>query len=94
MLETLERLSQGAIYDPSVHGFFLIVGPYEGLSKIGDALGRTVDAGSWEYVQEHADCYEMVCILEDSGRGVVVIVPKTIPIDPELLRVCTQGIPL
>lgn len=90
-LRTLGRMTQGETYDPSTHGFFLIVEAGEGLEDIGRAIGRDVDRDSWEYVDEHADCFEMVCVLDDSGFGVVVIVPKGVEVDRGLLGVCTQG---
>lgn len=90
LLKTLDRITQGETYDSSVHGFFLIVEAGEGLEDISRALGRDVDQDSWEYVDEHADCYEMVCVLADSGWGVVVIVPKNSKVDSGLLEVCTQ----
>lgn len=90
LLKTLDRITQGETYDPSVHGFFLIVEAGEGFEDIRRALGRDVDQDSWEYVDEHADFYEMVCVLADSGWGVVVIVPKGLKLESGLLEVCTQ----
>lgn len=50
------------------------------------------DAGyspSFECLEEHAGhCFEMVHILNDSGYGVIVIVPDRPDIDQELLRFC------
>lgn len=91
LLLTLERITQGEPYEASTHGFFLIVETEEGFDAIGDAIGRPVDYNSWEYLEEHADCYELVCVLSDDGFGVVVIVPKGVAVDSGLALLCTQG---
>ena len=90
-LRTLERITQGEVYDASAHGFFLVVEAGEGLDDIGNAIGRTVDYSRWEYLEEHPDCYELVCVLSDDGFGVVVIMPKDVVVDSGLALVCTQG---
>jgi hypothetical protein len=52
------------------------------------------DAGfspGFECLEEHAGhCFEMVHILNDSGYGVIVIVPDQPDIDEELLRFCRE----
>ena len=90
-LRTLERMTEGGIYDASTHGFFLVVEAGEGLVDLGKAMGRDVYHDSWEYVEEHAGCHELVCVLAGSGFGVVVIVPKGVVVDSGLALVCTQG---
>ncbi len=43
---------------------------------------------SFEVLEEHARCYEMVFILSDGGDGIAIFIPKVIDIDPELMALC------
>lgn len=47
-------------------------------------------APSFEALEEHANCYEMVFILNDDGFGISIFIPKTGGIDTDLLAMCAQ----
>lgn len=44
---------------------------------------------SWEVLEAHPSCYEMVFVTSDSGYGTVVWIPKT-EVAPMLLRLCAE----
>ncbi|SFC17443.1 hypothetical protein SAMN05216344_110118 [Polaromonas sp. OV174] len=102
--KTIGELNEDGPYDPDVLGYFLIVEPGDTLEAISTQLGFPIlcnrwtgiafgHAGftpSWEVVQAHAHWYEMVFVISDDGFGVVVFIPKTEGINPELLAMCAR----
>jgi hypothetical protein len=50
-----------------------------------DATGFTP---SFEFIEEFVSCYDMVFVLDDSGFGVELFVPKEEGIDSDLLAMC------
>ena len=45
---------------------------------------------SFEVLEEHQSCFEMVFVLADYGDGVIVLVPKGGGADPRLLSLCAE----
>lgn len=98
------ELDDGEPYDPSTHGYFVLVEPGDLVRDIEKAvewplLGsmwddvRFGDDGyvpSFELLEEHQSpaCFEMVFVVSDSGCGFIVFVPKVAGIDPALLEFC------
>jgi len=83
---------------------FVVVEPGDPLGPLDARLGFPVlanrfdgrrhgDPGfapSFEVLEEHAGCYEMVFVLADYGDGVIVLVPKGDGADPRLLALCAD----
>jgi hypothetical protein len=44
----------------------------------------------FEFIEEFDSCYDLVFVLDDSGYGVEIFVPKNIDIPPRLLAMCRQ----
>jgi hypothetical protein len=53
-------------------------------------LGDPGFAPCFETLEEHATVFEMVFIQSDEGHALVLLIPKTSAIDPELLALCAQ----
>ena len=84
--------------------FFVVVEPRDAVAAVSDALGFPVMANrfdgisfgepgftpSWDVLEEHAGCYELVYVLSDDGQGVTVFVTKAEGVSPELLSMCRQ----
>ena len=97
-------LSEDGPYDPRVHGFFIVMDAGDDLHLLDGPLGFSVlcnrfdgirfgEQGfspSFEFVEEHTGCYEMVFVLSDDGYGVELFIPKVGNIDPDLLAMCRQ----
>ena len=45
---------------------------------------------SFEVLEEHPGCYEMVFVLADYGDGVLVFIPKGDGVDGRLLSLCAE----
>jgi hypothetical protein len=56
----------------------------------GSRFGESDFAPGWEWVQDHGFTYELCFIMDDSGFGHVVIIPKERGVDPELINFCRQ----
>ena len=71
--------------------FFVVPEPGETIPQLVEALGTdllTVDGCPlWEFIEEHLSCYEFVIVLDDSGFGAEVFLPKT-GMDADLLALC------
>ena len=71
--------------------FFVVPEPGETIPQLVEALGtdlQTVDGCPlWEFIEEHTTCYEFVIVLDDSGFGAEVFIPKT-GMDADLLALC------
>jgi hypothetical protein len=54
----------------------------------GSCLGDPDFSPGWEWIEDHGFAWEFVFIMDDSGFGHVVIVPKAQGVDEELLSLC------
>ncbi len=91
-------------FDLNALGYFLIVEPGDTLVVIDTQLGFPILANrfsgirfdhpgfspSFEFVEEFSGCFDMVFIIDDSGYGIEVFVPKTEGVDSDLLMLCQQ----
>ncbi len=102
--QRFEDICDGEDFDPDLHGQFIVVEPgdgvellekesgcpilssYIGNSRFGDPDFKPV----FEVLEEHAFCYEMVFVPGDGDFGIVIFIPKTEGIDPELLSMCAE----
>lgn len=100
----IRRLIEARIADLTESGeyrleelvYFVVVEPGDTTAALEAHLGRTVlitnATGvypSWEVLEEHPSCYEMVIVLNDEGAGVEVFIPKE-GTDDNLLRMCRR----
>ena len=73
--------------------YFVVPEPGETIQQLVEALGTdllTVDACPlWEFIEEHITCYGFVIVLDDSGFGAEVFIPKS-GMDADLLALCQQ----
>ena len=71
--------------------FFVVPEPGETIQQLVEALGTdllTVDGCPlWEFLEEYPSCFEFVIVLDDSGFGAEVFLPKT-GMDADLLALC------
>ena len=56
----------------------------------GRRLGDPGFAPCFETLEEYPTVYEMLFIQSDEGHALVILIPKTSGIDPELLALCAQ----
>lgn len=96
--QRIEDLGGGA-FNADALGYFLVIEAGDTIEAIHAQVGcdilhnrftgaRYDQSGftpSFEFVEEFPSCYDMVFILDDSGYGVEVFVPKEGDIDADLL---------
>lgn len=75
---------------PEILGFVLVVEPGDIIASLDAQLGFPILAGRHEFIVEHAGCFELVYVLGQDGSGMVVFVPRTEGINPELLAMCIE----
>jgi hypothetical protein len=92
----------GEAYDYDRHGYMIVVEAGDTAGTVEKESGCPILHGyfddvrfgdpsfapSFEALEEHAGCYEMVFILNDDGFGVDIFIPKSEGIDAELLALC------
>jgi len=91
-------------FDLATLGYFLVVEPGDCLDAIDAQLGFPILANrytgirfghpgftpSFEFVESFGGCFDMVFIIDDSGFGIEVFIPKTAGVDSDLLMLCQQ----
>jgi hypothetical protein len=99
--QRITMLSEDEPYDPAIHGYFIVLDSQDSNDAVSQTLGFSVMCNRWdgthfgeptftpsfEMIEEHTSCFEMVFVLSDSGCGVIVFVPKE-HVDPDLLAMC------
>ena len=104
MLEIICKITDGATYDPSIYGHFVLVEVGDSIAEIEAGTGcqlihglskdnQTIDSEfqpSFEWLVDHLSFYEAVFIFSDNGFGVDLLIPKDLDIDPDLLAMCAK----
>ena len=92
----------GESFDSNELGYFLVVESSDTLEALSAQLGFDMlrnrftgisfnDSGftpSFEFIEEFPACYDMVFVLDDTGIGVEIFVPKEERIDLDLIAMC------
>jgi hypothetical protein len=98
------RTQLGDEFDMTELAHFVVVQPQDTLEALeqvlsvsafqypvdGSHFGEPGFSPGWEWIEDHGFCFEFVFIMDDSGFGHVVIVPKEQDVSPELLKLCRQ----
>lgn len=98
------EICDGQPYEVGVHGYVIVVEPGDTVEALEEEstcrivqnrcddirFGDKDFSPSFEFVTEHAGCYEMVFVICDDGYGVVLYIPKIEGIDSELRKLCVQ----
>jgi hypothetical protein len=104
--KTIAALSPDGTYDSDVLGYFLIVQPGDSIATINAQIGFDILANKWtgirfdqpgytplfEVLEEHTGYFELVFLIDDSGYGIEVFIPKTAGIDADLLAMCARHV--
>ena len=79
-------------YDWSELGYFIVVQPHDSIDDLASnhRIRITTCLPSFELLVEHPSCFELVFVLDDSGFGVTVLVPKQAAIDRSLMQFCHE----
>ena len=92
----------GESFDSNELGYFLVVESSDTLEALSAQLGfdmlrnrftgirfnATGFTPSFEFIEEFPACYDMVFVLDDTGIGVEIFVPKEEGIDSDLIAMC------
>lgn len=102
--QRLSEICAGETYDYDLHGYMVVVEPGDSVAALEKetscpilhnyfddvCFGDPDFSPSFEALEEHASCYEMVFILNDDGFGISIFIPKTEGIDSDLIVMCAQ----
>lgn len=73
-------------FELSEVGYFLIAEPADTAESIEAHLGLSLS--SYELIQEYMSCFDLVYVLDQSGMGVEIIIPKDVSTNADLLVTC------
>ena len=90
--------------DVQAMGYFVIVEIGDTVEAIQEQIGFNVLSNrltgvryddpmftaSFEFIVEYPSCYEIVFVLEDSGFGVELFIPKETGVEPDLAAMCQK----
>lgn len=94
----------GDAFDTDALGYFLVVEAGDTIEAISTTVGFNIlhnrftgvrydqpgFTPSFEFVEEFPSCYDMVYVLDDSGIGIEMFVPKEEGINADLLAMCRK----
>jgi len=97
-----DEISAGEAFDPDIHGVLIVVEADDTVTDLENVSGcpilsNTITARHFgedgfdplfEYLGEHESCFELVFVSGDGDFGIVIFIPKTKDIAPELLSFC------
>ena len=92
----------GEAFDTEARGYLLVIEPGDTIKAIHAQVGFNIlhnrftgvrydqpgFTGSFEFIEEFVHCYDMVFVLDDSGVGIELFVPKVESIDADLIAMC------
>lgn len=88
-------ICDGEDYDVDMHGFVIVVELGDSLEAVETEIGCPLlhdlfgePEPTFEALEEHDACYEMVFVPTDGDFGIDVFIPKADGIDRELLALC------
>lgn len=89
---------------PDYAGFFMVAETGDQIADLEAALSRPILSNRFdnqvygdpeftpeaEYIDAHADFYELLFILSDDGTGIILIIPKHVHLPDQLLKFCAD----
>lgn len=96
------EICDGEPFDPDLMGYMIVVEPGDTVDALEEETSCRIMRNlfddvrfgdpefdpSFEALEDHGSCFEMVIILNDDGFGIAIFIPKTAGIDAELLALC------
>jgi len=98
------QVLNGEPYDYNRHGYMVVVEPGDTVAQLEQETGCCITrdlfdetrygeadfAPSYESLEEHDACYEMLFITNDDGFAITVFIPKVEGIARDLLALCAD----
>lgn len=88
VLERIAAIADDIPFDSTVHGYFVVVEAGETLEAINAQVGFDLLSRTLEILEDCGSFWSLLYILDDSGYGIELFVPKTVGMPPELLALC------
>jgi hypothetical protein len=100
----IHDLSEGEPFDADTTGYFVVVQAGDTVEALNEQLGfhilcnrfdgtRFDEPGfnrSFEVLEEHRTCFEIVFVISDDGFGVLVFIPKSPGVPHDLQAMCAM----
>ena len=98
------QVCAGEPYNYDQHGYMIVVEPGDSVAALEEETccgilndpyentryGNPDFAPSFDIMEEHHECYEMLFITNDDGFGITLFIPKAEGIDADLLAMCSE----
>jgi hypothetical protein len=100
--QRVDEMADGDPFDPDLHGLIAMLEPGDGLADLEEVIGFDVLSDplsgtrfgnddfepTFEVLEEHESCFELVIVPGDGDFGIVIFIPKVSGVDPQLLDFC------
>lgn len=90
ILDRIQGIADDIPYDSTVHGHFVIVEAGETLEAITANLGFDLLTRQVEIAEDCGTCWDLLFIMDDSGFGIELFIPKADGMPVELLELCQR----
>lgn len=84
ILQRIESIASEEPYDATLYGYFLVLEDDDTLAAIAAQIGFDPLTKTPEILEEYPDCYDLLFIVDDSGYGIELFIPKSSG-SPELI---------
>ena len=85
--QRMDAIASDEPYSAALHGYFLVVQVEDALESIADTIGFDPTQHPWEILEEYSECYDLLFVIDDSGFGVEIFIPKAV-VTPDLIAFC------
>lgn len=85
--ERIDAIASDEPFNSDLHGYFLVLDVDDTLAAIAAQIGFDPLTKTPEILEEYPDCYDVLFLVDDSGYGIELLIPKSSGI-PELIAMC------
>ena len=89
ILERIQGIADDGPFDSVVHGYFVVVQTGDTVGDITAQIGFDLLSRPVELLEDCGTCWDLLYIIDDSGYGIELVIPKTVGV-PELLAMCQR----
>lgn len=87
--QRIEGIADDGPFDSAVHGYFVVVQAGDTVEAINTQIGFDLLSRPVEVLEDCGTCWDLLYIIDDSGYGIELAIPKSVGI-PELLAMCQR----
>lgn len=84
----IQELNEYTEFDNPSFFRLIVLEPTNEVAALNGALGFSLFERRCDVIESHEEWFELTLVLSDDGAGIIVYIPKSLSVDPSLLRYC------